>query len=101
MLKFEEAIDAIEAPDESETVNVDGEMHFSSLDCCFFLSRCFFFFSCLLIAFWFVPFLVAAWSIVDGDRRLFPVLAALACVCAQIHVSYLPLCGGIGLYGGD
>jgi hypothetical protein len=29
---------------------------------------------------------------------MLPMLTALACVCAQIHVSYLPLCGGIGLY---
>ncbi len=51
-----------------------------------------------LPVFWFGPFLVAAWSVVDEDRRLFPILVAIACICAQIHVSYLPLCGAIGLY---
>ena len=55
------------------------------------------FLPCLAV-FWFVAFLVAAWSIVEGDRRVLPILAATASICAQIHVSYVPLCGGIGLY---
>jgi hypothetical protein len=46
---------------------------------------------------WFVPFLLATWSVLDGDEKLLPVAAALACICGQTHIPYLPVCGALGV----
>jgi hypothetical protein len=48
--------------------------------------------------FWFALFLAAVWSVADGERRLLPIVAATASICAEIHVSFVAICGGIGLF---
>lgn len=42
---------------------------------------------------WFLPFLLAVWSVFDGDVKLLPLAAALASLCAQTHIPYLGVCG--------
>jgi hypothetical protein len=44
----------------------------------------------------FAPFLFAIWSVVAGDVKFLPVAAAVAAVCAQTHISFLAVCGGLG-----
>ncbi len=46
---------------------------------------------------WFVVFLLAVWSVLSGDPWMLPVAAATASLCAQTHIPYLVVCGGIGL----
>ncbi len=46
---------------------------------------------------WFVAFLISFWSIADGDDALLPVNAAIGSLCAQTHVSFLPVCGGLSV----
>ncbi len=42
---------------------------------------------------WFFPFLLAVWSVLDGDVKLLSLAAALASLCAQTHIPYLGVCG--------
>jgi hypothetical protein len=45
---------------------------------------------------WWVAFLLAAWSVALGDWRLLPVAVGAASFCAQTHLPYLGLAGGVG-----
>jgi hypothetical protein len=47
---------------------------------------------------WFVPFLLAVWSVVAGDVKLLPLLALIASICAQTHITYLAVCGGLSTF---
>lgn len=42
---------------------------------------------------WFFTFLLGVWSVIDGDAKLLPVIAATASLCAQTHIPYLGVCG--------
>jgi hypothetical protein len=42
---------------------------------------------------WFFTFLLAVWSVIDGDVKLLPLVAAIASLCAQTHIPYLGVCG--------
>jgi hypothetical protein len=44
---------------------------------------------------WFVPFVLAVWSVIVGDVKLLPLLALIASFCAQTHITYLAVCGGL------
>jgi hypothetical protein len=46
---------------------------------------------------WFVVFLLAVWSVAADDPWMLPVAAASASLCAQTHLTYLAVCGAIGL----
>jgi hypothetical protein len=46
---------------------------------------------------WWMVFLLAAWAIACGDLPLLPIAVFAGSFCAQTHVSYLPLCLGLGL----
>ena len=46
---------------------------------------------------WFLPFLLATWSVLDGDERLLPLAAAIACCAGQTHIPYLAVCGALGV----
>lgn len=48
---------------------------------------------------WFIVFLLAIWSVVCSDSAMLPVAAASGSLCAQTHVPYLAVCGGVGLLG--
>lgn len=45
---------------------------------------------------WFVAFLVAAWAVLDGDLPMIVPCVAAASLCAQTHVPYVAVTGGIG-----
>lgn len=45
---------------------------------------------------WFSVFLVAIWLALCGDWFGLPVAAAAGSLCAQTHVPYVAVCGGIG-----
>ena len=45
---------------------------------------------------WFLAFLVAVWSVVDGDLAGLPVAVLAGSVCAQGHVEYVPLVAAAG-----
>lgn len=44
---------------------------------------------------WWVVFLLAMWSVVEDDLALLPVVVASGSLCAQTHVSYAGLVGGL------
>jgi hypothetical protein len=46
---------------------------------------------------WWVVFLLAVWSVLCDDLKMLPVVALAGSVCAQTHVSYVPLVGGLTL----
>jgi hypothetical protein len=46
---------------------------------------------------WFMPFLLATWSVADGDEKLLPVVAAFGSFCGQTHIPYLAVCGALGI----
>ncbi len=46
---------------------------------------------------WFVVFLLAVWSVACDDPWMLPVAAASASLCAQTHLPYVPVCGGLGV----
>lgn len=46
---------------------------------------------------WFMPFLLATWSVVAGDEQLLPVVAAFGSCCGQTHIPYLAVCGALGI----
>ena len=46
---------------------------------------------------WWVVLLLAVWSVLCRDLALLPVAAFAGSFCAQTHVSYLGLVGGLGL----
>jgi hypothetical protein len=46
---------------------------------------------------WFSVFLLAVWSVLAGDFRLLSAAAVSGSICAQNHVPYIPMCGGLGL----
>jgi hypothetical protein len=46
---------------------------------------------------WFAVFLLAVWSVVAGDARLLPIAAVSGSICAQSHIPYVAMCGGLGL----
>jgi hypothetical protein len=48
------------------------------------------------VLFW-ILFLVCVWGVLCGDLVLLPLAVAAGCVCAQTHVPYLGLVGGVGL----
>lgn len=45
---------------------------------------------------WFVAFLAAAWAVVDGDLPMILPCVVAASICAQTHVPYVGVTGGIG-----
>ena len=47
---------------------------------------------------WFPAFLLAAWSVAKGDVQMLPIALATGSVCAQTHVPYAAVCGGIGVF---
>ena len=47
------------------------------------------------VLFWML-FLVCVWGVLCGDLLLLPVAVAAGCLCAQTHVPYLGLVGGMG-----
>jgi hypothetical protein len=47
---------------------------------------------------WFVVFLGAVWSVACGDPWLLPLAAASGSLCAQTHLAYLAVCGGLGVF---
>lgn len=44
-----------------------------------------------LPVFWFVVVLTAAWCVASGHTKTLPVMAVAASICAQTHISYLPI----------
>lgn len=46
---------------------------------------------------WWVVFLLAVWSVVERDLPLLPVAVISGSLCAQSHISYLGLVGGLGV----
>lgn len=44
---------------------------------------------------WWVVFVLAAWSVVEDDLALLPVAVVTGSFCAQTHVSYVGLIGGL------
>ena len=49
----------------------------------------------LPLLFWLVV-LLGTWSVVSGDLLMIVVVAAVGSLCAQTHMPYLGLCGGMG-----
>jgi hypothetical protein len=47
---------------------------------------------------WWVVFLLAAWSVLADDLVMLPVAAFAGAMCAQTHISYLGLVGGVSLF---
>ena len=45
---------------------------------------------------WFAVFLVAGWSVACRDFAMLPVVVTAASICAQTHIAYVPVCGGLG-----
>jgi hypothetical protein len=45
---------------------------------------------------WFAVFLVAAWSVAIGDVAMMLIVVTTASICAQTHIAYVPVCGGLG-----
>lgn len=45
---------------------------------------------------WFVPFVVACWALSCGDIRMLPLVVAIGTLCGQTHISYIPICAGMG-----
>jgi len=50
-----------------------------------------------LPAFWWIAVLLGVWSVLDGDLVALPLTVFAASMCAQTHVSYLGLVGGMGV----
>jgi hypothetical protein len=46
---------------------------------------------------WWLVFLVAVWSVVVGDRALLPVAIVAGSLCAQTHIPYSGLVGGMAV----
>lgn len=46
---------------------------------------------------WWIVFLLAVWSVLCDDLVLLPVVVVAGSLCAQTHVSYVALCGGLGV----
>ena len=46
---------------------------------------------------WFAAFVVAAWAVVDGDLAMLLPAVLAASICAQTHVPYLAVTGGLGV----
>ncbi|HEX5614452.1 MAG TPA: hypothetical protein VFZ83_04805 [Acidimicrobiia bacterium] len=46
---------------------------------------------------WWVALLLAVWSVLDGDLPMLPVAVFAGSFCAQTHVPYLGLAGGLGV----
>jgi hypothetical protein len=44
---------------------------------------------------WWVVFLLAAWSVLDDDLAMLPVLVIAGSMCMQTHIPYLGLVGGL------
>jgi hypothetical protein len=44
---------------------------------------------------WFLVFLLSVWSVFADDPWLLPVAAFAGCLCAQTHIPYLAVCGGL------
>jgi len=44
---------------------------------------------------WFLVFLMSVWSVAADDPWLLPVAAFAGCFCAQTHIPYLAVCGGL------
>ncbi|HEX4336607.1 MAG TPA: hypothetical protein VH062_11875 [Polyangiaceae bacterium] len=44
---------------------------------------------------WFLVFMLAVWSVADDDPWLLPVAAFAGSLCAQTHIPYLAVCGGL------
>lgn len=47
---------------------------------------------------WWVVFLLAAWSVLERDWPMLPVAALAGSFCAQTHLPYLGLVGGLGAF---
>ncbi|MEY2590927.1 MAG: hypothetical protein QOJ67_2911 [Acidimicrobiaceae bacterium] len=45
---------------------------------------------------WWIVLLLAVWSVACGDLPMLPVAVFAACWCAQTHIPYLGLSGGLG-----
>ena len=46
---------------------------------------------------WWVVVLLAVWSVLDGDVAMLPVAVVAGSFCAQTHLPYLGLAGGLGV----
>ena len=46
----------------------------------------------------FIVFVLALWSVIDGDLPMLPIAVLSGSVCAQTHVPYLGLVGGLGAF---
>ena len=44
---------------------------------------------------WFLVFLLSAWSVCADDPKLLPAAAFAGSFCAQTHIPYLAICGGV------
>jgi hypothetical protein len=47
---------------------------------------------------WWVTFLLAAWSVLADDLAMLPVAAFAGAMCAQTHISYAGLVGGVSIF---
>jgi hypothetical protein len=47
---------------------------------------------------WFVVFLVGVWSVACDDVRMLSIIGVTGSFCAQAHVAYVAVCGGLGLF---
>lgn len=50
--------------------------------------------------FWWPVVLLGIWSVLDDDLVVLPLVVFAACLCAQTHISYLGLVGGMGALTG-
>lgn len=46
---------------------------------------------------WWVAFLLAVWSVLDGDERVLPLAVLAGSYCMQTHVPYVPIVVGTGV----
>jgi hypothetical protein len=45
---------------------------------------------------WWLAFVLAVWSLVEGDLPVLPVAAVAGSICGQNHLEYVPLVAGLG-----
>ncbi|HEX7669721.1 MAG TPA: hypothetical protein VF395_09070, partial [Polyangiaceae bacterium] len=45
---------------------------------------------------WFATFLLAVWAVTAGSARTLPFALATGSLCAQTHIPYAAMCGGLG-----
>ena len=47
---------------------------------------------------WYAAFLLAIWSVFDGDAKLLPLAVFFGTICAQTHIPYVSLCGALAAF---